>query len=83
MLDDQVLMHLVLFSISNPTDSQTWGAMAAIKSSILRRMDKEPSGVKVCCVKFIQRVVQVQTPGQIADPRVRDTKNTFRIFVRC
>lgn len=48
--------------------------MATIKSNILRRMEKQPSGVKLCCVKFIQRVVQVQTPGQVADPRVRDRK---------
>jgi len=47
--------------------------MSAIKSSILKRMDKEPPGVRVCCIKFIQRVVQVQTPGQVADPRVRDS----------
>ncbi|KAL9086737.1 MAG: hypothetical protein Q9159_004032 [Coniocarpon cinnabarinum] len=55
--------------IYNPSDSTTWMHMAAIKSNILRRMDTAPSGVKVCCVKFIQRVVQVQTPGLIADPR--------------
>jgi len=59
-------------SISNPTDAPTWQKMAAIKSNILRRMDNEPAGVRLCCVKFIQSVVQVQTPGQIADPRVRD-----------
>lgn len=46
--------------------------MAAIKSSILRRMDSWPSGVRVCCVKFLQRIVQVQTHGVIADPRRPD-----------
>ena len=25
----------------------------------------------MCCIKFVQRVVQIQTPGVIADPRVR------------
>lgn len=45
--------------------------MAGIKSSILRRMDTAPAGVRICCVKFVQRVVQVQTPGLISDPRVR------------
>ena len=57
--------------ISNPQDAQTWQKMAGIKSSILRRMDTAPSGVRICCVKFVQKVVQVQTPGLIADPRVR------------
>lgn len=46
--------------------------MSAIKSSILRRMDSATTGVKLCCVKFVQRVVQVQTAGMIADPRVRE-----------
>lgn len=45
--------------------------MAAIKSNILRRMDSAPAGVRICCIKFVQRVVQTQTPGLIADPRVR------------
>jgi len=46
--------------------------MVGIKTSILRRMDNETAGVRLCCIKFIQSVVQVQTPGMIADPRVRD-----------
>lgn len=45
--------------------------MAAIKSNILRRMDSAPPSVRVCCIKFVQRVVQTQTPGLIADPRVQ------------
>lgn len=44
--------------------------MNAIKQEILRKMDSFPCSVKICCVKFLQRVVQVQTPGLIADPRV-------------
>ncbi|KAF2836325.1 hypothetical protein M501DRAFT_267523 [Patellaria atrata CBS 101060] len=55
--------------INNPHDSATWQKMAAIKSNILRRMDSSPPGVRVCCIKFIQRVVQTQTPGVISDPR--------------
>jgi len=60
------------YSISDPSDAATWQKMVAIKTSILRRMDNEPAGVRLCCIKFIQSVVQVQTPGMIADPRVRD-----------
>lgn len=56
--------------ISNADDAdEVWKKMASMKSSILRRMDTAPGGVRICCVKFVARVVQVQTPGLIADPR--------------
>jgi symplekin len=55
--------------VTNPQDASPWQKMAAIKSSILRRMQNAPPGIHICSVKFIQRVVQVQTPGLIADPR--------------
>ncbi|TKX25580.1 putative pre-tRNA-processing protein [Elsinoe australis] len=67
-----VYQYVFRHIISTPTDSQSWQKMADIKSSILRRMDSAPAGVRLCCVKFIQRVVQVQTPGMIADPRRPD-----------
>ncbi len=44
--------------------------MSAIKSNILRRWDTAAAGVRVCCIKFVQRVIQTETPGEIADPRV-------------
>lgn len=72
-----VLQCISLFSISNPHDSPTWDRIAAIKSNILRRWDAASSGVRVCCIKFAQRVVQVQTPGIIADPRVREPGNNI------
>ncbi|RMY79167.1 hypothetical protein D0864_09139 [Hortaea werneckii] len=50
-------------------DAESWAKLAAIKSAILRRMDSASAGVKICCVKFVARVVQVQTPGLISDPR--------------
>ncbi|KAI7156738.1 hypothetical protein KC349_g6115 [Hortaea werneckii] len=50
-------------------DAESWAKMAAIKSAILRRMDSASEGVRICCVKFVARVVQVQTPGLISDPR--------------
>ncbi|CAD0096335.1 unnamed protein product [Aureobasidium mustum] len=56
-------------TVANPQDASPWQKMAAIKSSILRRMHNAPPGIHICSVKFIQRVVQVQTPGLIADPR--------------
>ncbi|KAI4200586.1 MAG: hypothetical protein LQ350_003833 [Teloschistes chrysophthalmus] len=60
---------VIRYIISNPHDSPTWDRIAAIKSNILRRWDTASSGVRVCCIKFAQRVVQVQTPGIVADPR--------------
>ncbi|KAF2805940.1 uncharacterized protein BDZ99DRAFT_449623 [Mytilinidion resinicola] len=56
-------------TIVNPSDTQNWQVMAAIKSNILRRMDSAPPGVRICCIKFVQRVIQVETPGLISDPR--------------
>ena len=35
--------------------------MMAIKSKILALWDGAPTPVKVCCVKFVQRVVLAQT----------------------
>ncbi|KAF2452702.1 hypothetical protein BDY21DRAFT_424984 [Lineolata rhizophorae] len=55
--------------VDNPSDASSWQKMAAIKSNILRRMDSFSPGVRICCIKFVQRVVQTQTPGLIADPR--------------
>ncbi|TKA51253.1 hypothetical protein B0A49_11621 [Cryomyces minteri] len=60
---------VVRHTITNPTDGATWQKMASIKSSILRRMDTAPAGVRICCIKFVQKVVQTQTPGLITDPR--------------
>ena len=60
-----------LSSISRPEEAATWQNMVAIKSNILKRMDTAPIGVRVCCIKLLQRIVQVQTPGVISDPRVR------------
>lgn len=48
-----------------------WRSMDAIKLNILQRLDVAPIPVRICCIKFIQKVIQIQTPGQIADPRVR------------
>ncbi|EDU50517.1 conserved hypothetical protein [Pyrenophora tritici-repentis Pt-1C-BFP] len=58
-------------TVSDPSDAQKWQLMAGIKSNILRRMDTAAPGVRICCVKFLQQVVLVQTPG-IADPRRAD-----------
>lgn len=46
--------------------------MLAIKSRILRIWDSASTGVRICCIKFAQRVVLVQTAGPDADPKVRN-----------
>lgn len=58
-------------SVSDRNDAHHWQVMVAIKSNILRRMDTAPSGVRICCIKFVQQVVLVQTP---MDPRVNPPK---------
>lgn len=60
------------YIIANPHDVPVWNQMASIKSNILKRWDTAATGVRICCIKFVQKVVQVQTPGVIADPRRPD-----------
>jgi len=57
-------------SISHPDQALLWKDMTDIKLNILQRMDSAPPAVRICCVKFVQKVVHVETPGLIADPRV-------------
>ncbi|KAL9100605.1 MAG: hypothetical protein Q9163_004042 [Psora crenata] len=64
------------YIIANPSDVPVWNNMAAIKSNILKRWDSATIGVKICCIKFVQKVVQVQTPGVIADPRRSEQNET-------
>ncbi|KAL2070687.1 hypothetical protein VTL71DRAFT_13713 [Oculimacula yallundae] len=58
--------------INNTFDNTTWERMSAIKSRILRIWDSAAPGVRICCIKFAQRVVLVQTAGPPADPRRGD-----------
>lgn len=45
--------------------------------NILQRWDTAAAGIRVCCIKFVQRIVQLQTSGVIADPRVGVPPNKF------
>ncbi|KAF8544419.1 hypothetical protein BDD12DRAFT_815871 [Trichophaea hybrida] len=56
---------------SNRNDSDTWNKMVAIKSKILNLWDVAPTSVRICCIKFVQRVILVQSRG-ITDPRLMD-----------
>ncbi|EAU38701.1 conserved hypothetical protein [Aspergillus terreus NIH2624] len=67
--------------INHPDDAAVWENMTAMKQDILRRWDSFPYPVKICCIKFVQRVVQVQTHGLIADPRRPDQNETSLAIV--
>ncbi|KAI9871477.1 MAG: hypothetical protein M1830_002877 [Pleopsidium flavum] len=69
------------FRINTPNDTSAWETMAAIKSNILRRWDTAAAGVRICCIKFVQRVIQTETPGVIMDPRRPDQNETSLALV--
>jgi len=58
-----------IYRCSNRNDAETWNKMVTIKSNILNLWDIAPIGVRICCIKFVQRVILVQSRG-ITDPRV-------------
>ncbi|RMZ79409.1 hypothetical protein DV738_g3296, partial [Chaetothyriales sp. CBS 135597] len=62
--------------IAHPDEAALWHDMAAIKLSIMQRMDSAFFAVRICCVKFIQKVVHVETPGQVPDPRRPELNET-------
>ncbi|KAB8071502.1 hypothetical protein BDV29DRAFT_179162 [Aspergillus leporis] len=66
--------------INHPEDSAIWENMTAIKDDILRRWDTSPFAVQLCCIKFVQRVVQVQTHG-VTDPRRPEQNETSLAIV--
>ncbi|KAI1505276.1 hypothetical protein F5X99DRAFT_368874 [Biscogniauxia marginata] len=58
--------------INNSYDTATWQRMTAIKARILRIWDTAPLTVRICCIKFAQRVVLAQTPSINPEPRRGD-----------
>ncbi|KAH8158946.1 hypothetical protein CIB48_g9302 [Xylaria polymorpha] len=58
--------------INNSYDSTTWEKMTAIKTRIRDMWDTAPLTVRICCIKFIQRVVLAHTSSVNPEPRVRD-----------
>ncbi|KAL1844369.1 hypothetical protein VTJ49DRAFT_48 [Mycothermus thermophilus] len=52
---------VVRWIINNAWNKESWENMTAIKSRILRIWDGAPAPVKICCIKFAQRVVLAQT----------------------
>jgi hypothetical protein len=70
VLNRHILLTQGYNSLRNANDGSLWEHMTNIKRSILKKWDVAVVPMKVCCIKFAQKVVQVQTPGPIADPRV-------------
>ncbi|KAK1503841.1 mRNA cleavage and polyadenylation specificity factor complex subunit [Colletotrichum costaricense] len=59
--------------INNSYDTFTWERMVAIKQRILRIWDDADSTVRICCIKFAQRVVLAQSAANPNEPRRGDS----------
>ncbi|KAF4978084.1 hypothetical protein FZEAL_5474 [Fusarium zealandicum] len=59
--------------INNGYDTITWERMVAIKQKILRIWDNASPSVRICCVKFAQRVVLAQSVATGAELRYGGT----------
>ncbi|KAI6246940.1 mRNA cleavage and polyadenylation specificity factor complex subunit pta1 [Erysiphe necator] len=64
--------HVFRWIINNSYDVPSWDRMLAIKTRIFRIWDTAAPGIQICCIKFAQRVVMVQTKGPEADPKRGD-----------
>ncbi|GAP84756.1 putative mRNA cleavage and polyadenylation specificity factor complex subunit [Rosellinia necatrix] len=67
--------------INNSYDSTTWEKMTAIKTRIRDIWDTAPLTVRVCCVKFVQRVVLAHTSSVNPEPRRGDPLDISRNMV--
>lgn len=67
--------------INNSYDTTSWGKMTAIKTRIRDIWDTAPMAVRICCVKFVQRVVLAQTASVNPEPRRGDPLDISRNMV--
>lgn len=72
LLPAQPNKRLATHRINNSYDTPTWERMLAIKSRILRIWDGAPPAVRICCIKFAQRVVLAHTAAASPEQRVGD-----------
>jgi len=56
--------------INNSYDTPTWERILSIKLRILRIWDGAPPAVKICCIKFAQRVVLAQSTAASPEQKV-------------
>ncbi|KAG5982589.1 hypothetical protein E4U55_001695 [Claviceps digitariae] len=59
--------------INNGYDTVTWDKVLSIKQTILRLWENAVPSVKICCIKFAQRVVLAQTASSGAEYRQAGT----------
>ncbi|EEY20035.1 conserved hypothetical protein [Verticillium alfalfae VaMs.102] len=57
--------------INNSYDNMTWERMVKIKTRILRIWENAEPSLRICCMKFAQRVVLAQSVANPQEPRVR------------
>ncbi|KAI3332181.1 hypothetical protein HD806DRAFT_185333 [Xylariaceae sp. AK1471] len=67
--------------INNSYDSTTWEKMTAIKTRIRDIWDTAPLTVRICCIKFMQRVVLAHTSSVNPEPRRGDPLDISRNMV--
>ncbi|KAK0632055.1 hypothetical protein B0T14DRAFT_416846 [Immersiella caudata] len=56
--------------IHNSYHKESWDSISAIKGRILRMWDGAPTPVKICCIKFVQRVILTQTASNGMEQKV-------------
>ncbi|KKA30570.1 hypothetical protein TD95_001084 [Thielaviopsis punctulata] len=61
------------WTIENSYDNISWQKMTAIKSRVLSIWDTASVSVRICCIKFAQRVVLAQTPVAGNEPKRGDS----------
>ncbi|CAN8099045.1 unnamed protein product [Discula destructiva] len=61
--------HAMRWIIHNSYERGPWDELMAIKQRILRIWDGAASAVRLCCIKFAQRVVLAQTTANSMDKR--------------
>ena len=66
-----IRLTIVTFRAGNAHDRDSWESIQAIKSRILRIWEGAPPPVRICCIKFAQRVVLAQTMSNGMDSNVR------------
>ncbi|KAI1133667.1 mRNA cleavage and polyadenylation specificity factor complex subunit [Nemania abortiva] len=69
------------WTINNSYDSATWEKMTAIKTRIRDIWDTAPLTVRICCIKFVQRVVLAHTSSVNPEPRRGDPLDISRNMV--
>ncbi|KAK1755192.1 mRNA cleavage and polyadenylation specificity factor complex subunit pta1 [Echria macrotheca] len=56
--------------IHNSYHKESWEAMTAIKAKILQIWDTAPTPVRICCIKFVQRVILAQTASNGMEQKI-------------